>query len=342
MSWFDEEFKQIMTSKDLSTVIICGHMNPDGDACGSVMGLAHYISCAYPEYKVLPYLADNMDKGPKKYAMNDNKFNPFKKPVHEGDSEEKHPDRFLLIICDTAYLSRLSGREYYGVAEAVGATIVIDHHLANERYGMFNHTEISEACAHNVYNALDKEKLFEAAKEPHPNAADYLYMGMIHDTNCFERADVELLECATNLLRMGVNHREIVQTKKWKTLQDKEKERWLLSQTKRGCSNPEVAYIYVDHATATKKKIGYEDIHPIADALRDCADIEMAFFMYEERPSLWRCSFRSNGIIYNVNDMMTEFGGGGHAGAASIRIETQNPKLLLKQFINAAEKARKR
>ena len=40
---FDKEFHSIMQKHDLNTVIILGHLNPDGDAAGSVMGLAHYI-----------------------------------------------------------------------------------------------------------------------------------------------------------------------------------------------------------------------------------------------------------------------------------------------------------
>ena len=39
---FDKEFHFIMQKHDLNTVIILGHLNLDGDAAGSVMGLAHY------------------------------------------------------------------------------------------------------------------------------------------------------------------------------------------------------------------------------------------------------------------------------------------------------------
>ena len=40
---FDREFQSMMQVNDLNTVILLGHLNPDGDAAGSVMGLAHYI-----------------------------------------------------------------------------------------------------------------------------------------------------------------------------------------------------------------------------------------------------------------------------------------------------------
>ena len=41
--YFDEKFMQLMEEKNLDTVVLMGHINPDGDAVGSVMGLAHYF-----------------------------------------------------------------------------------------------------------------------------------------------------------------------------------------------------------------------------------------------------------------------------------------------------------
>ena len=81
---FDKEFENMMTSNKLDTVVLLGHINPDGDAAGSVMGLAHYIKVNYPQYEVLPYLADTIDKGPNKIIKTDKVFNPFEKPNVEG------------------------------------------------------------------------------------------------------------------------------------------------------------------------------------------------------------------------------------------------------------------
>lgn len=87
-------------------------------------------------------------KGPKKQVKLDKVFNPFEKP----DVKEK----YAVIVCDTAVLARMIGREYYEGAEA---SIVIDHHASNEGYGDVNYTKISEACAENVYYILNPVKL---------------------------------------------------------------------------------------------------------------------------------------------------------------------------------------
>ena len=65
-------------------------------------------------------------------------------------------ENYAVIVCDTAVLLRMIGREYYEGAEA---SIVIDHHASNEGYGTVNYTKISEACAENIYYILDREKL---------------------------------------------------------------------------------------------------------------------------------------------------------------------------------------
>lgn len=146
---FDKEFQNMMQKHSLNTVILLGHLNPDGDAAGSVMGLAHYIKVNYPQYRVIPYLEDTLDKGPKKQVKADRVFDPLTKP-------DITDERYAVIVCDTAVLSRLIGKEYYECAET---SMVIDHHASNEGYGDINYTKISEACAENVYYILDQAKL---------------------------------------------------------------------------------------------------------------------------------------------------------------------------------------
>lgn len=63
---FDTVFDETMQTRNLDTVVILGHLNPDGDAAGSVMSLAHYIHVNYPQYRVFPYLAKIAGARPEK------------------------------------------------------------------------------------------------------------------------------------------------------------------------------------------------------------------------------------------------------------------------------------
>ena len=323
---FDAVFTEMMESHGLRNVVILGHMNPDGDAAGCVMGLAHYIHSNYPEYHPIPYLADTLDKGPKKQIGEDRLFQPFEAP----DQAILEREPYGVIVCDTATIQRIIGYEYY---ENAAFSIVIDHHASDEGYGDVNNTFISESCAENIARMLSPELLKKAAEEPHPNAADYLYMGILHDTDAFARAEISTLRTGAALLEAGVDHRYVMKSMLTQTLQDLEKEAMILSMAKR-VFDGKVAYVYVDRNTAEEKNIGYEDIHPISGILRDCEDIHLGFTMYEEALDIWRCSFRSDIDWINVNELLLPFGGGGHAAAAGLRKHAEDPRGLLQNILD--------
>ncbi|MDO4491129.1 MAG: DHH family phosphoesterase [Lachnospiraceae bacterium] len=320
---FDEAFRNMMESNKLKTVVVQAHINPDGDAAGSVMGLSHYLRVKYPEYQVLPYLSDKLDKGPKRRVLADPCFDPFVLPVVETP--------YAAIVCDTATRARIAGEELY---EAAVCTMVLDHHASNEGYGTINNRKISESCSENIYYMMDQTFLKKAVEaDPVWNPAEYIYLGMVHDTNGFDRADPGTMEAAAALMKLGVSHKACMKTLKTDTFEDMLKRMEILKNVVR-VMDGKVAYSFVDRQEKQEKNIEYADIHAISGILRDCEDIELGFTMYEEAPDLWRCSFRSDGKWINVNEMMLPLGGGGHAGASGLRKKTDQPKQLLEDILN--------
>ena len=165
------------------------------------MSLAHYIHVNYPQYRVFPYLAKTLERGPKKMVVEDKTFVPFEMPDISGK-------QYCAIVCDNATLERMIGLEYY---QNAAASIVIDHHASNEGYGDVNWTKVSEACAENVYHMLSPELLLNAAqKEAYPNAADYIYLGILHDTGGLARANQGIFRAVADLMSMGVDHGRIM------------------------------------------------------------------------------------------------------------------------------------
>lgn len=225
------------------------------------------------------------------------------------------------------------------IYENATASIVIDHHASNEGYGDLNNTVVSEACSENIYHMLDKDKLRKASQEPHPNTADYLYFGIIHDTGCFHRANAGILDASSNLLAMGADHDYVMKTFFSQTLEDKEKEAMLLKMAKRAVDG-KVAYVKISEKEKKEYHITYEDIHPISALLRDCEDIKLGFTMYEEETDIWRCSFRSDQSWINVNELLNPYGGGGHAAASGLRKKTENPEKLLNDILNDVSKSK--
>ena len=147
------------------------------------------------------------------------------------------------------------------------------------------------------------------------------------------------MKAATKLLQLGVDHRRIIQTRQIDTLEDLEKRADILKNAIRVLDG-KVAYVCINKEEKVKKNISYEEIHPISSILRDCVDIELGFTMYEEEPDRWRCSFRSDGKWIDVNELITPFGGGGHAGAAGLRKRTSDMEELRSQILEKVKKLR--
>lgn len=111
---FDTVFDETMQTHNLDTVVILGHLNPDGDAAGSVMSLAHYIHVNYPQYRVFPYLAKTLERGPKKMVVEDKTFVPFEMPDISGK-----------LLHDTGGLARANQGIFQAVADLMA--MGVDH-----------------------------------------------------------------------------------------------------------------------------------------------------------------------------------------------------------------------
>ena len=155
-----------------------------------------------------------------------------------------------------------------------------------------------------------------AQKEAYPNAADYVYLGILHDTGGLARANQSIFQTVADLLSMGIDHGTIMKTMHSDTLDILYKRADLLRSAVRTMDG-KVAYVIMKQTEIAEKGITYEDIHCINTILRDCDDIELEFTMYEENG--WRCSFRSDGKWINVNELLKPFGGGGNVSAAGLK-----------------------
>lgn len=77
-------------------------------------------------------------------------------------------------------VDRIAGVELYIHAKA---SMVIDHHLSNQEYGTINWTCLRESCAENIFHMLNLDVYGENFRtQKLSNIANYIYLGMIHDT----------------------------------------------------------------------------------------------------------------------------------------------------------------
>ena len=110
----------------------------------------------------------------------------------------------MFIIIDTA------DKERIGIAgELLNKdinTLVIDHHISNNKYGNINIVEptASSACE-VVYELLEDELISK-------NTAEALYTGMVHDSGVFkyQSTSKRTMEIAGNLIEKGIEITDII------------------------------------------------------------------------------------------------------------------------------------
>lgn len=101
-----------LCNTEVDTAVILGHINPDGDAVGSVMGVAYYLRENFPckFREIIPYTAPGLAKGVQNYVEQDTTFDPF--ALLEGRVPKDRP--YVAIACDCAARTALPVRNGSG------------------------------------------------------------------------------------------------------------------------------------------------------------------------------------------------------------------------------------
>ena len=150
-----------------SSVVVCGHVRPDGDAIGSVLGMT--LSLRENGIPAVPTLA-NAEDAPSTYA-----FLPGFGLYVPADQLEA-PDVFVAM--DTPVLDRLGLGE--PLAKAANTVIVFDHHPNGEEYGTVNVLDPSaSATAQMVW------QFAKTLGTPSADVAECCYVGLVTDTGRF-------------------------------------------------------------------------------------------------------------------------------------------------------------
>lgn len=327
MAEFNSLLDKKVIGKNLKTIVLLSHINPDGDAVGSIMGLAHYLHALYQDVTVIPYLEPVEDCIREIIDLDEFFIDVFVYPSYLL----KYKRKYAVICCDTATIERIGGgKELFENAQV---SIVIDHHLLNKGYAEFNYLNALEACAENVYQIVDWKRLTQLFidKQEQKYIAEYIYLGILHDTGRFTRVDRFTMKMADHLIEMGVDHNKIEKTLHGMSFEDLKRQNELLSQVV--LHSDKVAYLYLNLGKCEAEGYTYYDIHKIAEIIRECRDIEVAFSLHQIDKKRWKCSMRSK-ETFDSNEFLKKFHGGGHKGAAGFILETEDPDELLKNLLH--------
>ena len=292
-----EKLSEVLT-EEVKTVAIAGHINPDGDCIGANTGLYLYIRKNFPLMDVKLYLEQ-----PKEALRQ-------LKGVGDAISEEpKDYPADLFISCDASEAERIAvaGK----LLASAKQSVCIDHHISNTGFADINViVPDASSSAEVLYRLLDDDKIDK-------DCAAALYTGIIHDSGVFQYKNTtpETMVTAANLMKKGIDFNGIINNS-FNTRTFKENQ--ILGRTLLESVLMLEDKVIVGTVTLRDMKfydVTKQDLDGIVSQMRLTKGVEVAVFIYEVEPEIFKVSLRSNNYV-DVAEIAAHFDGGGHVRAA--------------------------
>lgn len=283
--------------KGAKSAIIATHVDPDGDAIGSMLALGMILERL--KFETYYYSADSV---PQIY-----KFLAGSEKIKRQVTDFHHFD--LGFVVDASDLSRTGDK--IDLKKITAKIINIDHHPDNTQFGDINCVRRSSCVGELIF---DLARFFKI-KVDRP-MADCLYTSIITDTGNFryDNTSVKTFLIAAELVKAGVNTAELTtHIYDTKTVSAVRISARALANI-RFSDDRKAAWTAVTEAMMAEANAKPEDLIGIIDAVRSIEGVEVAVFFREEKGKI-KINFRSKERV-NVSEIARRFGGGGHIKAS--------------------------
>lgn len=298
----------------LQRITIVTHYNPDGDAMGSSLGLAHVLKAqGFIVDVLLPNTpATFLDWLPGRGACT---------------AFDKEPDRVkeLLAQCDVLFCLDFNRADRVGPMEelvkAVPVKVLIDHHEHPDTFASvaFSDTASPATCqmVYDIVMAMGWEQAIDA------QAATCLYTGMVTDTGSFRFSSTtpHTMRVAAALMERGVRPERVHEA----VMDDNTADRLKLlgfALSERMTVLPDLATVVIHLSLADLRSFHFKqgDTEGFVNYGLSIRGVRLAAF-FMERPDMIKISLRSKGTL-PVNELLSaHFKGGGHRNAAGGRFD---------------------
>lgn len=278
------------------SIVILGHVNPDGDCVGSCLAVYNYIREQFGKEAVVC-----LGAAAEKFSYLKG-FDQIQSQLPQGQVD-------LCICLDCSDPERLG--EFKCCLEEAKESICIDHHITNQGYAMEQVVDADASSTCQVlFTQMDEEKISKAV-------AECIYTGIIHDTGVFRYSNTsrKTMEIAEKMMEKGIDFSSIIDDSFYKKT-------YLQSQIMGRALFESVSFLDKKCIfTVVRKKdmefygVDKSDLDGIVDQLRIIEGVECAIFLYEVGVHMYKVSLRSNKKV-DVSKIAAYFGGGGHIRAA--------------------------
>jgi phosphoesterase RecJ-like protein len=298
-------FKEIIKAiKEYDTILIHGHIRPDGDCIGSQIGLKNLILDNWPEKNV-------------KVVGEVCEYCRFV-GVPDGATDDDYKNG-LAIVVDCGNSERVSDQRF----KFAKKLIKIDHHIEDTPYGDIKYVEEEAGSCTQIITDIARDlklRVSEATAFP-------LYVGMVTDTGRFRFDSVSprTFEDAAFLLSCGVNIEKVDNNLSVTTLKTLKLQGYVLNNFE----VTEHGYAYIKMTQDVVKEFDVTN-EEAANQVSTLAGIEgyPVWGLFMEYPDEIRIRIRSRGP--EIKTLANNYGGGGHAKAAGAHLNSwdEMPKFL--------------
>ena len=311
MAYFPEnihDWKKIASYVDKAeTIYITTHVNPDGDAIGSVMALAGFFSGLGKTFRVI-----NDSKTPEIYRFLDP--DTIIETPDENETPSGGPGKVdLVMFLDLNNYSRLGKiRDFLVNNNAV--KIIIDHHIPDKVEADIKvvNTRASStgSLIFDFIHTLDKSLIDK-------KIARALLTAIASDTGFFKYSNTTKTThlIASELYKYGVKTNEVYRSLETRQQFCRQKLMGFALSQAQITSGGRIAYTVITDEIFEKAGAQREHTDGIIDQLRIIKGIKVASLIIQEGADLYKASFRTSGNI-PANKIASQLGGGGHPKAA--------------------------
>jgi len=297
-----------------NSFLITTHESPDGDAIGSSLALAHYLTEIGKDVTI-----HTCDPVPELY-----RFLPMADAITTCLPDRDYDLCFVLDVGEF----RRAGKQIVD-CQRVGSFINIDHHKTCENFGVLNLIDSGAAATGVLIYRLIKAA---GGRISLPTALG-LYVALITDTGSFRysNANPEAFSIAGELIEKGVDAWDISsrlyesQPRARLELLSLALATLVFSDCGRFASISVTLDMYDKTGTNAELTDGFVN-YP-----RSVRGVEVAIFIRELSENSFKVGFRSKGTV-DVSRLAEGFGGGGHHNAAGCNIDGSIEEVRKKVF----------
>lgn len=297
-----EQLNKIIQEKE--HFLLTSHVDPDGDGLGGILSL--YYALKQWNKKPVMVLSTTMNDRYQFLPGCENILTEIPKDLPGNKST-------VLWTVDAPNIPRLGFKEE-DLSALDPFVINLDHHKSNERFGdMVILDEKSAASCEMIYFLLEGLKV-----DWNSAMATACYTGIITDTGRFRFSNTrpECFEAAHTLMKAGAKHTEVIRA----LFESKPYSRLELESQILNTMQREGSLAWMECQKAFVDQTGCEDTEDIVNRLTEVSGIEVAVFFREVEAEFTKISLRATNQV-DVNQIASQFGGGGHAKAAGCKLK---------------------